>query len=95
MNPAELERLVVGFAGKYKTAIRKMDKAVITSFNNAQLANAILKRAFSQLLAFYNAFHSAVKTRYPDGTPGRPQWLSRMIGTGAIMVEIKRYSRAL
>jgi hypothetical protein len=95
MESAALEKIVVGFATGYKASIQKMDSAVIKSFNNAQLANAILKRAFSQLLAFHNAFHGAIKRRYPDGSSGRPLWLRSLVGTGAIMVEIKRYSRAL
>eukprot|EP00941_MAST-03F_sp_MAST-3F-sp1_P001457 g1457.t1 len=94
-DKAQLESLVTSFAANYKSSIRRMDSVVIQSFNNAQLANAILKRAFSQLLTYYNNFHGAIKSKWPDGSSGRPLWLRSLVGTGSIMVELKRYSRSL
>lgn len=91
----KLQILVANFSKNYKNLIKQMDSTVIQSFNNAQLANTILKRAFSQLLMHYGNFYRLLKAKYPDGSSNRPLWHRSIVGTGAIMVEIKRYSRVL
>jgi hypothetical protein len=80
------------FSKTYKSTIKQFDAIVIKSFQNAALAITVAKLLFKVLLLTYPRFHMAVKTRF-DQTRDRPSWLRNVVGTGAVMVEVKRYHR--
>lgn len=93
VSDTELEKIASEFSKTYKSTIKQFDAIVIKSFQNAALAIAVAKRLFKVLLLTYPRFHTAVKARYPDGGRDRPSWLRNVVGTGTVMVEVKRYHR--
>merc|ERR1712146_284083 len=92
VSDKELKRIASEFSRTYKSTIKEFDAIVIKSFQNAALAITVAKRLFKVLLMTYPRFHTAVKTRF-DKSHDRPSWLRNLVGTGAVMVEVKRYHR--
>lgn len=92
VSDKDLQRIASEFSRTYKSTIKQFDAIVIKSFQNAALAITVAKRLFKVLLMTYPRFHTAVKTRF-DNSRDRPSWLRDVVGTGAVMVEVKRYHR--
>ena len=92
MDGAVVEGLVRDFAHSWKSGIEAIYQNVLEYFSNFRNGMEILKQVLTQLLLYYTRFQDLIRKAW-----GRrqPSFAKDLVSTATILVEIKKYSRAL
>lgn len=85
------EKLVHDFAAKWESFLAKVNTDVLTSFSNFRNGTELFKRICTQFLVYYTKFQDIVRTAWRRPPP----FAKDLVSTGAIMIEIKKYTRSL
>lgn len=92
VDTAAVEVLVRDFAATWKSGIEAIYQNVLEYFSNFRNGMEILKQVLTQLLLYYTRFQDIIRKAW-----GRrqPPFAKDIVSTATILVEIKKYSRAL
>jgi len=91
VDARQAEALVREFAGGWKAGIEAINQDVMAFFSNFRNGMEILKQVLTQLLLYYTRFQEIVKKGWPRNSPA---FAKDVVPTAAILVEIRKYSRA-
>jgi len=92
VDTAAVEALVRDFAASWKSGIEAIYQNVLEYFSNFRNGMEILKQVLTQLLLYYTRFQDIIRKVW-----GRrqPPFAKDIVSTATILVEIKKYSRAI
>jgi len=87
-----VENLVIDFAQTWRASIEAIYQNVLEYFSNFRNGMEILKQVLTQLLLYYTRFQDIIRKVW-----GRrqPPFAKDIVSTATILVEIKKYSRAI
>lgn len=91
VDARQAEALVREFAGSWRAGIEAVNRDVMAFFSNFRNGMEILKQVLTQLLLYYTRFQEIVKKGWPRSPPA---FAKDVVPTSAILVEIRKYSRA-
>ena len=91
-DPAIVEELVRDFSISWKSGIEAIYQDVLDCFGNFRNGMELLKQVLTQLLLYYTRFQDIIRKTW-----GRrqPPFSKDVVSTATILVEIKKYSRAI
>lgn len=91
-DASAVEHLVLDFASSWRNSIEAIYQNVLEYFSNFRNGMEILKQVLTQLLLYYTRFQDIIRKVW-----GRrqPPFSKDIVSTATILVEIKKYSRAI
>ena len=98
-----VESLVREFSNNWRQGVQQINDDILAYFANFRNGMEIMKQTLTQLLLYYTRFQDIIKKTWPSNNSHSnnnsnshvPSFTRDIVSTATIMMEIKKYSRAL